>query len=305
MGNQQRIDALASKQHGAISLAQTREAGFDRQAVHYRIKRGLWNQAAETVYVVASSQPTWERTLWIALLSRKQALLTHDTAAHLHGLPDFHRRQLKLLVPRRTNRRSSVTGIYESDQFDRIAYTTVNGLPVTTVPETILVLARDRGPATIEKAFDEALIRHRLDLDAMSRVIDREKGRRTPGTPLLRELIKTRRPSAPSWEATVLESLLERVLRVDEIPAWTREYEFALSDRAIRVDLFIPAASLVVEADGRNWHSRLQDFERDRQRDNELAARGIQVLRFTYTMLRFDSPNCRRLVLETCRHRAA
>ena len=42
-----------------------------------------------------------------------------------------------------------------------------------------------------------------------------------------------------------------------------------------------PDWNLVIEADGRNWHARVEDFEEDRRRDNELATRGIQVLRFT------------------------
>ena len=46
--------------------------------------------------------------------------------------------------------------IYESDQFDRIAVTTVDGLPVTTMPETILVLARDVKAEVLTRVFDEA-----------------------------------------------------------------------------------------------------------------------------------------------------
>jgi very-short-patch-repair endonuclease len=42
-----------------------------------------------------------------------------------------------------------------------------------------------------------------------------------------------------------------------------------------------PDWNLVIEADGRHWHARVEDFEEDRRRDNELATRGIQVLRFT------------------------
>ncbi len=66
-----------------------------------------------------------------------------------------------------------------------------------------------------------------------------------------------------------------------------------------RVDALVPASALVVEADGRTWHTRLEDFERDRRRDAEAAAAGFQTLRFTYDQL-VDEPRwVRRIVLET------
>jgi very-short-patch-repair endonuclease len=51
------------------------------------------------------------------------------------------------------------------------------------------------------------------------------------------------------------------------------------------VDAFIPASGIILEADGRRWHTRVQDFERDRWRDNQAAAQGLRVLRFTWLHL--------------------
>ena len=59
-----------------------------------------------------------------------------------------------------------------------------------------------------------------------------------------------------------------------------------------RVDVYIPGWRLVIEADGRNWHARVEDFEEDRRRDNELAMKGIQVIRLTYRMLKSDLEGC-------------
>ena len=47
-------------------------------------------------------------------------------------------------------------------------------------------------------------------------------------------------------------------------------------------------ARVGVEADGRRWHARNEDFENDRRRDNALLRRGIRVIRFTYRMLKDD-----------------
>ena len=53
--------------------------------------------------------------------------------------------------------------------------------------------------------------------------------------------------------------------------------------RVGRVDLFWPEFGLVVELDGRQFHSDPDAFETDRRRDARLLGVGISVLRFTWT----------------------
>jgi very-short-patch-repair endonuclease len=52
------------------------------------------------------------------------------------------------------------------------------------------------------------------------------------------------------------------------------------------IDLLLPAHRLIIEADGRRWHTRVQDFDKDRWRDNEAVAHGYRVLHFTWVHLR-------------------
>jgi very-short-patch-repair endonuclease len=54
---------------------------------------------------------------------------------------------------------------------------------------------------------------------------------------------------------------------------------------AYHADFYWPGARLVVETDGRAHHERRAAFERDRQRDLDLAALGIQTLRVTWRMV--------------------
>jgi very-short-patch-repair endonuclease len=167
------------------------------------------------------------------------------------------------------------------------------------------VLARDVQAYLLTRVFDQALVSGKLDLKSMSTTIDREFGRRTPGTPLLRRLTSSRMPGAPSRSSTYLERLLEVILHDPRMPRWTREYEFSLDGVPARVDFYVPAAHVVIEADGRNWHTRWKNFESDRRRDNALAARGIQVLRFTYEMLTSEPMKCLEQAIATCLLRAA
>lgn len=79
----------------------------------------------------------------------------------------------------------------------------------------------------------------------------------------------------------------------------------SINGRQSRVDAYLPYWRLVVEADSRRWHARQADFERDKLRDNALAAEGIVVLRFSYRMLKQDPGECLQTILRTGSHRRA
>ena len=54
------------------------------------------------------------------------------------------------------------------------------------------------------------------------------------------------------------------------------------------VDFHWPHAQLIVETDGWSSHGSRSSFERDRERDAWLVARGFRVVRFTWRQLRDD-----------------
>lgn len=257
------------------------------------------------VFAVASSAPKWERQLAAAVLSRPRAVLTAETAAHLHESRGFPRQRPTILVPQRSNTRSRLARVIETAVFGQVATVRVSGFVVTTVPETLLVLASRLSRKRLESVFDDALLSGKIQLEEFEPILERERGRRTRGLPALIEMIDYRSPNAPTRSGTYLEALLERVLRGLAIPRYTREYPFALRDRSARVDFFIPFWSLVAEADGRNWHMRRHDYDADRRRDNSLAAAGIQVLRFSYQMLNEEPERCGADLLAAGRIRAA
>lgn len=305
MGDLQELNRRASVQHGVITRGQALESGFDRHAVHRRIVSGQWLRLDHGVYALSSSAPSWERRLMAATLSRPLALVGHTSAGRLLGLRNCFRSRPTIIVPKGSNVRSDIARIIESDQFDSLATTHLGAFTVTTVPETLLALAADFNPTEMEATFDDALLTGKLDLDSMKAILDREAGRRPRGMKSLRELTSLRLPTAPIRDATYLERLLVRVLSHVDIPPFTQEHPFSLVGRPARVDVYIAEWSLVIEADGRNWHLRRGDFETDRRRDNELAARGIQVLRYTYRMLADEPSRCLDEIMAVGRIRTA
>lgn len=56
---------------------------------------------------------------------------------------------------------------------------------------------------------------------------------------------------------------------------------------------------MVIEADGRRWHTRERDFVKDRRRDNLAVENGYVVLRFTFDDLSRSVDQARSTVLRT------
>lgn len=291
-GDGRQIDRNAARQHGVFSAGQARRAGYDRHAVARKLASGEWRQHDYRVFGLTSAPATWERQLWVAILSRPQAIVGGLSAAYLHKFRGFGATRPAIVVPGSANARSNIARIIRSEHFDEIETTRVRGFTVTSVAETLLTIAGDMNRTRVEQTVDDLLLAGRLELPELERLVEREDGRRRKGIVLVRQLADDRSPNAPMQDTSYLEKMLHRLLHKGEFPTWETEHPFSLNGRDNRVDVFIPAWNVVIEADGRNWHARVEDFEADRRRDNDLATRGIQVLRFTYRMLKSDREGC-------------
>jgi very-short-patch-repair endonuclease len=97
--------------------------------------------------------------------------------------------------------------------------------------------------------------------------------------------------------------MLYRFLDDPVLPQSTRQLPMKYPQVAATVDSYIPVWRLIVEGDGRRWHTRKADFERDRRRDNAAAAAGLVVIRFSYQMLKYHRDQCLQTLLEAGRWR--
>jgi hypothetical protein len=292
VGDSRKINELAARQYGVFNTAQARSAGFDKNAVRRRRESGAWIRLAPTVYAVASAPPKWERKVAVAVLSRPKALVGGSTAAYLHGFHGIRRKKPLIVVPETANARSDVARVVRHRRFDEIRTERVDAFQVTSVAETVVLLSRELDDLAFESTFDSLLISRRLLLSELEEVLARESESRLPGLSRVRDMAADRSPYAPTVDGSYLEGLLESLFRRAGVSGWTREFPFSIRGRPARVDFFFPTPLLVIEADGRSWHMRSQDFELDRLRDNELAERGIQVVRLTYKMLDRQPERC-------------
>ncbi len=270
--------------------------------VERRVEGGGWIRLASGIYALASSPPGWERQLAAAILSRPESLVSGSSAAHLHGFTGFRQGRPVVMVPIDGNARSPIARVIRSRHFAEIEATRVKGFLATSPAETVVTLAGEIGPHTLEQLVDDCLASKLIEVESLMTTVAARTGQR--GIPVLRRLVEERSADAYQPPTSELERLLYRLLDHPRLPVVTRQFPFPLEVVPMTVDAYIPVWRLIVEADGRRWHTRKADFERDRLRDNLATSNGVATLRFSYQMLTRQPDQCLQTVLDTGRVRS-
>ena len=149
----------------------------------------------------------------------------------------------------------------------------VSGIPVTSVPRTLLDLAEVVDAQRLERAFEEADRLRLLSIDALERACGRAHGCRGLGACL--RLIET--IEAPIVTASPLEERFAVFCRDHRLPPPA----FNTTVAGFEVDAQWTKAQVVVELDGFAFHRHRHAFESDRRRDAALQASGYRVIRLT------------------------
>lgn len=80
-------------------------------------------------------------------------------------------------------------------------------------------------------------------------------------------------------------------------PEIESEYPANIPGRKFRIDMALPNIGLALELDGWQWHAKhLEDFKRDRRRQNLLVTHGWRVLRFTAEDVKKDIDGCLQMI---------
>jgi hypothetical protein len=240
-GIDRRIAVIAGRQHGVVSARQLRVAGVSRTAVADRVADGRLRPLHRCVYAIG---PLTQRGRWLAavLALGPHAVLSHRDAAVLHGLRRGERRAIDVTAPRRARRRRGIT-VHETRPLHPADHTRVEGIPVTSVPRTLLDLAERLPPTQLRRAYEEAERLRLLDVRAIQALLERSNGRR--GVPALRALIGYD-PSAAVEAESELELRFLDLVRQARLPP----PRMNVLVEGYLVDAYWPSARLVVELQG-------------------------------------------------------
>jgi very-short-patch-repair endonuclease len=258
-----RILALADRQHGVITWRQLAAAGLDDRAVTRRVRAGRLHRVHRGVYAVGHERLTMHGRFLAAVVSYGDlAVLSHMSAAILHGLRPGHGPRIDLTVPSGGGRARRGAIIVHRSPLPPMETTVRDAIP-------IIDLADVSTRRILERVIDEAAYL-RLDLACLQP----RPGRR--GSGLLARVLAEHAPGSTRTRSD-LEELMLSLCRSSGLP----EPEVNRQIEGYLVDFVWRDARLIVETDGWQAHGTRSAFERDRIRDAHLIALGWRVVRIT------------------------
>jgi very-short-patch-repair endonuclease len=272
------IADIATRQYGVVSRAQLLAAGITDGAITTRIRRFGLHPLHRGVYAVGhTALVPLAREMAAVLACGRGAVVSHRTAAssiwHLLEVIDD---LIDITIPRSNRRRPGIR-VHRSRVLDPGDTQVVRGIPVTSVPRTLVDLAEDSTEREIERAVDEGITRRLVTPASITAAVQRLRGRR--GASRLEALIK--RDIEPAITRSEAEERLLALIRESGLP--TPEVNAIVGQHV--VDFVWRDRGLIAETDGYRFHSTRSAFERDRARDAELMAADFRVIRITWRQL--------------------
>lgn len=261
---------LAERQHGVATYRQMRQLGLSNGHIHRASKASRLRRVHRGVYAVGHKRLSGHgRCLAAVLACGEGAVLSHRSAAWLWGFIPNCPSEPEVTAPGRGHRRRRirvhrVAAVADQDCGDR------HGIPVTTVPRTLIDLAEVASLRELSRAVDRAKRLGRLDLHALDRVLVRRN--RTVGAKRLRRALALyRKPvfDRARSELLFLDALEKEGVSLPKLNTWVEKWE---------IDAYWEAERFAVEVDGWETHGSREAFENDRLRLEEMKLAGIDCI---------------------------
>jgi len=203
-----------------------------------------------------------------------KAVLSHRSAAALWGIRDHSSRAIEVTASAKSRSRGGIQRHFALLPGDEV--TVERGIPVTTVPRTLLDLAAVASVDAIENALRQSEYLRLHDRLSLPDLLERYPRRH--GSKKIRECLAHRRQMpgrARSWlEERFLPFLRRERLPLPQLNAWLEA-----GGRRYQVDCLWQRQRVVVELDGFGAHGTRIAFREDRARDRRLRVAGYGVTR--------------------------
>ena len=297
-GMNPKLSVLAAARHGWFSRADALAAGYTDSELRRRLRAGQWSRLCRDVYVEPGTWPvgeqSWDRAVRMHLLRTRAvadrmgsgAVVSHQSAAVLHGLPSWGLDLTKVQVTKPVGRARSdlVTDVHRS-RFEPGEVTVVDGLrvvsPARAIAETACASSYEVGVVLGDAAL------HRRLVTPESLVLTADRHRLWAGSPAARAAARF----ADGLSESVGESRLRVLMANHGVPPPVLQAEIREeSGRLIgRVD-FLVAGRLIVEFDGAEKYGGIGDVVlAEKSREDRLRACGYRVIRVSWADL--DQPH--------------
>jgi hypothetical protein len=271
------IGRIANRQHGVVTRSQLLAAGISSDQIAWRLRKKALLRVHPGVYRVGHRAPSIEARYHAAVLACGEgALLRGQAAGYLWGLIKGTAPPPEVTTPKDRKVHGVRTKRARHGQIERTKW---RGIPITTVPRTLVDLASLLPLSELARACHEAGVLHRTTPRQVEAVL--ENAPTAPGARNLREVM--------AGEVHVTLSALERKFleRLDQANLPRPVTNKAAGTK--RVDCRWPNHELTVELDSYRFHNSRHAWEQDRRREREARARGDEFRRYTHDDV-FEAP---------------
>jgi very-short-patch-repair endonuclease len=264
------VARIASGQHGVVTAQQLLAAGLSRNGVNRRVQKGRLHRIFRGVYGVGHPVATLEARYMAAVLANGDgAALSGHAAIRLYGLARGSLPRPEVTAPRHCR----IPGVTSHRSFlDPRDLSEHRGIPITTIPRTLVDVAGDLPLIGLSEICHRAEIRYRVKGDAVLAALGRRPN--SAGASKLRKIYEGDFRTTLSHLERAFLSLLKR--HGVPLPQTNRKVDGRW------VDCRWPERRLTVELDGFTYHHSRHAWEQDRRREREARARGEEFRRYTY-----------------------
>ena len=270
---------LSRRQFGLVVRQQLLKIGFSSSAITRARERGELAPYLPNVWRVTAAPRCWEqRPLGAVLWAGEGTVTSHITSAFLHELLPRAAAEVEITTTRWPTKRSGI--VIHHSSLESTDTVNIRGIPCTSAYRTLIDLSATQPLFVVESALDTAIRLERVTIDRLRDYGEAASSRSVKGSALFKRLLSVRGDEEALSESEA-ESRFCRLMRRGRLPIGQRQASRP-GTRCGRLDFHYPDQNLVIEIDGRRFHSGRREHLRDKRYDNELNIGGKRVLRLTW-----------------------
>jgi Protein of unknown function (DUF559) len=266
---------LRAARHNVITTDELRCIGLTDGDIAYRVAARRLHRKHRKVFAVGRPDLSLDGVFLAAVLAcGPKAVLSHASALRKWGLRGGGTYRIDVTAPRQIKPKPGIR-LHRPLSLDALDTTIVDGIPITSVAQTLLDVAAPMHRIDIGQLLHESNVAELLDMRAIWAVLARQ-----PNHSGARRLDWASREEVP-FTRSDLERTALALFRSFRVPTPACNQWIWDGAKLVEVDFVWRELGLIVEVDGSRYHRTRWRRRRDDAKTTALRAQGWTVLRFS------------------------
>jgi very-short-patch-repair endonuclease len=272
-------NSIAQNQHGIITIQNLANTSAGKQKIIRLLNNGNFQKIYPGVYHCKLFNFTQKSEIAAALLTKRNALVSHESALFLFGLKKIaDTKNIELISKAKSENRIGNITLHTTRFFKGIRPQIVENIKCVNTEHAILTCAPRFTYEQIHEQITDALIKRITTIGKLINELNFLT--QIPMRKLLEKLLNEIEHEYSGIESH-LEKRLISVCKDYSLPIPVRQYRVKYSGISIRIDFAYPKLKKFIEVDGRAFHTEFKTFHHDRFRETILRDNGWDGRRIT------------------------